>query len=69
MLCLPLARSFTSVLAIFIVSGPMEGALLGQISLLVLDCCGKHKVNQAWGYVIFFTGVSFGIGSPMAGEF
>ena len=67
-LCLPLARSFISVLAIFIVLGLMEGALLGQLSLLVLECCGKHKVNQAWGYIVFFTGVSFGIGSPMAGE-
>jgi len=67
-LCLPLARSFTSVLAIFIVLGLTEGAMLGQLSLLVLECCGKHKVNQAWGYIIFFTGVSFGIGSPMAGE-
>jgi len=66
-LCLPLARSFTSVLAIFIVLGLTEGAMLGQLSLLVLECCGKHKVNQAWGYIIFFTGVSFGIGSPMAG--
>ena len=67
-LCLPLARSFTSVLAIFIVFGLMEGAMLGQLSLLLLECCGKHKVNQAWGYMILFTGVSFGIGSPMAGE-
>ena len=67
-LCLPLARSFTSVLAIFIVFGLMEGAMLGQLSLLVLECCGKDKVNQGWGYIILFTGVSFGIGSPMAGE-
>jgi len=66
-LCLPLARSFTSVLAIFIVAGLMEGAMLGQLSLLVLECCGKHKVNQGWGYIFFFTGVSFAIGSPMAG--
>jgi len=49
------------------VLGLTEGAMLGQLSLLVLECCGKHKVNQAWGYIIFFTGVSFGIGSPMAG--
>ena len=67
-LCLPLARSFTCLLAIFIALGLMDGALLGQWSLLVFECCGKHKVNQAWGYIIFFTGVSFGIGSPMAGE-
>ena len=67
-LCLPLARSFTCLLAIFIALGLMDGALLGQWPLLVFECCGKHKVNQAWGYIIFFTGVSFGIGSPMAGE-
>ena len=46
----------------------MEGAMLGQLSLLVLECCGKHKVNQGWGYISFFAGASFAIGSPMAGE-
>ena len=67
-ICLPSARSFTSVLAIFIVFGLMEGAYNGQFSLLVLECCGKHKVNQAWGYIPIFTGLSNGLGSPMAGE-
>jgi len=67
-ICLPSARSFTSVVAIFIVFGLMEGAYNGQFSLLVLECCGKHKVNQAWGYIPIFTGVSTGLGSPMAGE-
>ena len=67
-ICLPLARSFSSVAAIFIVFGLMDGAYNGQFSLLVLECCGKHKVNQAWGYIPIFTGVSTGLGSPMAGE-
>lgn len=67
-LCLPSARSFTSVVAIFTVYGLMEGAFNGQYSLLVLECCGKHKVNQAWGYLMLFIGASNGLGSPMAGE-
>jgi len=67
-MCLPLARSFTSVAAIFIVFGLMEGSYNGQYSLLVLECCGKEKVNQAWGYISIFAGVSAGLGPPMAGE-
>ena len=67
-MCLPLARSFTSVAAIFIVFGLMEGAYHGQYSLLVLECCGKQKVNQAMGYISIFSGVSTGLGPPMAGE-
>lgn len=67
-MCLPLARSFTSVAAIFIVFGLMEGTYHGQYSLLVLDCCGKQKVNQACGYIQFFVGASTGLGPPMAGE-
>jgi len=67
-MCLPSARSFSSVVGIFVVYGLMEGAFNGQYSLLVLECCGKHKVNQAWGYLMFFIGVGSGLGSPMAGE-
>lgn len=67
-LCLPLARTFGSVVAIFIVFGLMDGAMNGQWSLLILECSGKHQVNQAWGYTMLFTGVSVGLGSPVAGE-
>ncbi|XP_078371650.1 monocarboxylate transporter 13-like [Oculina patagonica] len=66
-LCLPLARSFTSVVAIFMIFGLMEGTNTGQASLLVLECVGKHKVNQAWGYIRLFAGVSVCIGPPLAG--
>ena len=67
-LCLPSARSFSSVVAIFIVFGLMEGAMNGQWSLLILECCGKQQVNQGWGYIALLTGVSTGLGSPLAGE-
>lgn len=71
MLCLPLARSFSSVVVIFMMFGLMEGsgAHTGQASLLVLECVGKHKVNQAWGYIRLFTGLSVVIGPPLAGKF
>ena len=67
-LCLPSARSFSSVVAVFIVFGLMEGAMNGQFSLLILECSGKQKINQAWGYTTLFTGASLVLGSPMAGE-
>lgn len=65
--CLPFAKSFGSVATIVIVFGLMEGAMMGQFSLLVLECVGKHKVNQAWGYLMLFVGVSIGIGPPLSG--
>ena len=67
-LCLPLARSFDSVVTIFIVFGLVEGATAGQLPLLVLECVGEQKVNQAWGYIMVFMGLSIGIGPPMAGK-
>ena len=67
-LCLPLARSFGSVAAVFAVFGLMDGAMNGQFSLLILKCVGRHKLNQAWGHVMFFLGLSIGIGPPLAGE-
>ncbi|KAJ7379465.1 hypothetical protein OS493_015248 [Desmophyllum pertusum] len=66
-LCLPAARSFVTIATLFMGFGLMEGAMVGQFPLLVLECVGKHKVNQAWGYIMLFTGVSVGIGPPLAG--
>lgn len=66
-ICLPLAKSFPSIAAIFIVFGLMEGAQMGQLTLLVLECVGNDKVNQAWGYLMPFLGLSIGIGPPLAG--
>ena len=69
LLCLPLARSFGSVVAVFAVYGLMDGSMNGQFSLLILKCVGQHKLNQAWGHVFFFLALSIGIGPPLAGEF
>lgn len=41
--CLPLARSFGSLVTLFV----LYGLMMGQFSLLVLECVGTHKVNQA----------------------
>ena len=68
-LCLPLARSFGSLMAVFAVFGLMDGAMNGQFSLLILKCVGKHNLNQAWGQVFFILGLSMCIGPPLAGEF
>jgi len=66
-LCLPLARSFGSIVAIFVVNGLMDGTMQGQISLMVLQCIGKHNVIHGWGYTMFFTGLTTAIGPPLAG--
>lgn len=66
-LCLPLARSFGSLVAVFAVFGLMDGAMNGQFSLLILKCVGKHNLNQAWGQVFFILGLSMCIGPPLAG--
>lgn len=66
-LCLPLARSFGSIVAIFTVFGLMDGAMNGQYALLLLECTGRHQVNRAWGYMMLFSGLSVGLGSPLAG--
>jgi len=55
--------------AIFVVYGLMDGCINGQFSLLILKCVGKSKLNQAWGHVLFFLGLSIGIGPPLAGEY
>lgn len=67
--CLPLARSFGSLVTLFVLYGLMNGAMMGQFSLLVLECVGTHKVNQAWGCLMVVMGVSVGTGPPMASEF
>ena len=41
----------------------------GQFSLLVVKCVGKDNLNQAWGQISFFLGLSICIGPPLAGEF
>ena len=68
-LCLPLANSFGSIVAIFVVNGLMDGAMQGQISLMVLQCTGKHNIIHGWGCMMFFTGLTTAIGPPLAGEF
>lgn len=67
-LCLPLARSFNSIMVIFLVCGLMDGCLQGQWTLLVFECVGRHKVNQAVGYVMFFVGFTVVTGPALAGK-
>ena len=67
-LCLPLARSFGSLVTIFVLFGLTSGAMMGQFSLLVLECVGTHKVNQALGCLMAAMDVSVGTGPPIAGE-
>lgn len=67
-ICLPLATSYGSLAAIFIVLGLMEGSSMGQFSLLLLKCVKQRQFNQAWGYLNFFMGITISIGPPLAGE-
>ena len=67
-LCLPLARTFGSLVAVFVVYGLMDGGCAGQLSLLLLKCVEKDEVNQAWGYLMFLIGFGVGFGPPLAGK-
>ncbi|XP_068703284.1 monocarboxylate transporter 10-like [Montipora capricornis] len=67
LVCLPFARTFSSLVAIFLVNGLLEGSMFGQWSLMVYDCVGRNKVNQAFGYLTFFIGVASAIGPSLAG--
>ena len=67
-ICLPFARTLESLVAIFVVYGLMDGGSIGQQSLLLLKCVEKDKVNQAWGYLMFFIGFSIALGPPLAGK-
>ena len=67
-LCLPFARTFSSLVAIFVVYGLMDGGSAGQMSLLLLKCVEKDEVNQAWGYLMFLIGFGIGFGPPLAGK-
>ena len=42
--------------------------MFGQWSLMVYDCVGRNKVNQAFGYLTFFIGVASAIGPSLAGK-
>ena len=55
-------------MAIFVVYGLMDGGFNGQQSLLLMMCVEKDRVNQAWGYLMFFTGFGVGLGPPLAGK-
>lgn len=66
--CLPLARSFGSVVALFVVNGLFEGSMNGQWSLLLYECVGRNKVDQAMRYFSVCTGVGFAIGPSLAGK-
>ena len=68
-LCIPVARSFVSILMPLIGFRLMDGAMAGQQSLLVLECVGHQKVNRAWGYIMLFAGISATIGPPLIGKF
>ena len=68
LVCLPFARTFSSLVAIFLVNGLLEGSMFGQWSLMVYDCVGRNKVNQAFGYLTFFIGVASAIGPSLAGK-
>ena len=44
------------------------GGGYGLIPLIVLECVGQKRIDQAWGYVSFFVGLAAAIGPIIIGE-
>lgn len=67
LLC-PFARSYKSLVAFFVIYGLMDGGIIGLFPILVLDCVGQDKVNQAFGFFTLVTAAGISVGLPLAGE-
>ena len=68
LLLLPLAKSYQAVVAFSVLYGLMDGGRYGLMPLIVLECVGQKRTDQAWGYVSFCVGLAAAIGPIIIGE-
>ena len=68
LLLLPLAKSYKAVVTLSVLYGLMDGGRYGLMPLIVLECVGEKRTDQAWGYVAFCVGLSAAIGPTVIGE-
>ena len=48
--------------------GLMDGGRYGLMPLIVLTCVGQKRIDQAWGYLTLFVGLSSVIGPVFIGK-
>ena len=68
LLALPLVTSYKAVVAFAVLYGLMDGGRYGLMPLIVLQCVGQKRTDQAWGYVSFCVGLCTAIGPVVVGK-
>ena len=68
LLLLPLVRSFTAVIALSVLYGLMDGGRYGLMPLIVVECVGQERTDQAWGYLSFSVGLASCVGPMFIGR-
>lgn len=68
LLLLPLARSYSAMVAFSMLFGFMDGGRYGLMPLLVLECVGLKRTEEAWGYIAFSVGFTSCIGPVIIGK-
>ena len=68
LLLLPVATSYKAVVVLSVMFGLMDGGRYGLMPLIVLTCVGEKRIDQAWGYLTLFVGLSSVIGPVFIGE-
>ena len=63
----PLATTANHLLAIFIVTGLLDGGLYGISPILVTDCVDEDRVPAAWGIFVTANTVFSALGPFLAG--
>ena len=65
---LPVATSYKAVVVLSVMFGLMDGGRYGLMPLIVLTCVGQKRIDQAWGYLTLFIGLSSVIGPVFMGK-
>ena len=65
---LPVATSYKAVVVLSVMFGLMDGGRYGLMPLIVLTCVGQKRIDQAWGYLTLFVGLSSVIGPVFIGK-
>ena len=68
LLLLRLVRSFTAVIALSVLYGLMDGGRYGLMPLIVVECVGERRTDQAWGYLSFSVGLASCVGPMLIGQ-
>lgn len=68
LLLLPIARSYKAMIALSVLFGLMDGGRYGLIPLVVLECVGQKRTEQAWGYLSFSVGLTSCMGPTLIGR-